>query len=389
MGSAGPLRREKDGGTCCETCGKIDSDSHEDVSEQLEARPPFKIARFCDSISFHRVTPQEGTRLPDHPCSHDADCPRVTLDLLREAWWERVRLSGDSETEAACMVVPPKGVYFRRGSTSPEKPFPVILILTGKGHIDMREDFLWGGVDVLLRNSVVRERCIVVAPLPTTSSGLLHYEEANWNWTWNVDGVWHAFVAVLQRLGSSFADRCRLYATGVSLGASGVWHLALRYGQYLAAIAPVSGACQWPDSSWPYGFEIPDRKVLTQLNGLSVRAYQIDIDRRAGHPERDLRWLAWCFGLEEAPARQLVLPGMEASAAQVKAAVRSWRAKVGNATLELFQAEGPLHDWTCWGERGDNHCFWYRVYPFEEYEMIDWLLEHSVPVSQCWSDVDN
>jgi len=206
-------------------------------------------------------------------------------------------------------------------------------------------------------------------------------------------------MTVIDRLDNR-VDRNRLYVTGLSSGGSGVWHLALRYGSRIAAIAPVSGSCQWPVGTWPRGQQRPEPAVLEQLQTLPVRAYQIDIDKRAGHPKRDMEWLAWCFGLEEKEDKRCFeCPGMEPDLPKVSVNVRCWSSpsvlvdsieksdpidqaaisKVdtrGSAELELWQAEGPLHDWAMWGGRGDNHCFWQRVFPFEEYGLIEWFLRH-------------
>jgi len=347
--------------------------------------PPLKVARVCGADELGMAHACQAT------AGHDADCPRLSRELLQECWWERIQnLSPEASEEAACMVVPPRGFHgFASDANcgSDGQRYPVILFLTGKGHINGREDFLWGGVDVLLRNPRVRDRCVVIAPLPTTGSGLLRREADGWGWTWDEDRVWAVFMEVLKRFGSSRIDWCRLYATGPSLGASAVWHLALRYGQYLAAIAPISGACQWPGNSWPRDSKRPDENVLSQLSQLAVRAYHIDIDKRAGHPGTDIKWLTWLFGLEETSRRDLVLPGMEAGQSDVKVDARSWSSSTsGGALLELWQVAGPIHDWSCWGDRGDNHCLWYRVYPLQEYEFLDWLLGHSISEERCWRE---
>eukprot|EP00913_Durusdinium_trenchii_P010475 g9822.t1 len=110
-------------------------------------------------------------------------------------------------------------------------------------------------------------------------------DKEKWRWTWCEDGLWAMLTQILKRLGPTKVDPCRIYVTGLSLGASGSWHLALRYGQYLAGLAPVSGVCN------------PLPEVLERLANLPVRAYQIDVDRYAGSPVKDFEWLCW--GLKE------------------------------------------------------------------------------------------
>ena len=77
--------------------------------------------------------------------------------------------------------------------------------------------------------------------------------------------VWEVFTEVLRRLGADRVNfvlwllssrrrqkpnpcvnfcspwKARLYATGISMGAAGVWDLAIRYGDFLAAVAPIAG----------------------------------------------------------------------------------------------------------------------------------------------------
>eukprot|EP00929_Paragymnodinium_shiwhaense_P015430 TRINITY_DN12350_c1_g2_i1.p1 TRINITY_DN12350_c1_g2~~TRINITY_DN12350_c1_g2_i1.p1 ORF type:complete len:464 (-),score=95.12 TRINITY_DN12350_c1_g2_i1:115-1449(-) len=385
-GRGGPLTELKCTGRCCTACGQTSleetqqpcqADAVEDDGEASPARPAAKSARLSSA---------EDTDVQDQQQRHEADCPRMRMELLRDCWWVRAKISAEAAEEAHCLVVLPES-HLRPENC---QPCPVILFLTGKGHVNFREDFLWGGVDVLLRNEAVRRNFLVVAPLPTSDSGLLRTDASGWGWTWDEDGAWKALTSVLQQLGKH-VDWHRLYATGLSLGACGVWHLALKYGRYFAAMAPISGGCEWPADSWPSGSEKPTEAVLGNLADLAIRAYQIDIDRRSGHPGRDLRWLAWCLELEEeGEARALVLPGVEASGEKVQVTVRRWSKGISSTPrrplLELWEAAGPLRDWSCWGDRGDNHCFWYRVYPSKEYGCIEFFLEHGLPPGRSWPE---
>mmetsp|Transcript_14416 Transcript_14416/g.50665 ORF Transcript_14416/g.50665 Transcript_14416/m.50665 type:complete len:212 (+) Transcript_14416:3-638(+) len=177
----------------------------------------------------------------------------------------------------------------------------------------------------------------------------------------------------------------RLYVTGLSLGACGSWNLALRFGERLAACAPVSGSCDWPGASWPSG-QGPEPDMQRRLTSLPMRAYQIDTDRRAGNPTTDMAWL--CDGLE-LTTKSLLLQGVDLGS-EVKVEARTWRRRQGEgATWELWLAKGPLHDFSEWKEwGGDNHCLWNRCYPLPDWDLAGFFLRHRTPSSQCWSFED-
>jgi len=160
------------------------------------------------------------------------------------------------------------------------------------------------------------------------------------------------------------------------LGAAGVWHLAAKYGHFLAAVAPMSGQSEWPRDTWPPR-SAPRQDVARRLAALPIRAYHIDIDTRAGSPVVDMSWLAW--GCTERSYQLDDLPGMTDGSTLV-AQVREWFRSGANANWELWLVRGPLKDWPFWNRRGgDNHCIWYRVYPDEAWDLVTWMLKHSVP----------
>jgi len=267
-------------------------------------------------------------------------------------------------------VVPPKEVQ--------RLPTPVILFLTGNGHIDDRQDFLWGGIDTLLRNPEFKH-CFFVAPKPLSKTGILRRNE-RWKWVWSEDGVWSLFTEVLRRLGPDQVDPTRLYATGLSLGAAGVWHLALRYGNYLAAAVPISGQCEWPGESWPRRSE-PEPSMLRRLTELPLRAYHVDVDRYGGNPAEDMDWLCW--QLPETK-EEVTLRGMEVDRT-VELEIRRWHREPPGAPWHLCMAKGPLKDWAWyddWG--GDKHCLWQRVYPWPEWGLAEFLFQHSRSSDGCW-----
>ena len=238
--------------------------------------------------------------------------------------------------------------------------------------MDDRQDFLSGGVDQLIRNNEL-QHYVLLAPKPLWKTGVLRYNH-NWRNAWCEDAVWALVTEMLRRLGPENVDPTRLYATGLSLGAIGVWHLALRYGEYLAGIVPVSGKCEWPFKSWYQGRLDP--AVAKRLEQIPVRCYQIDADRYGGTPIHDLEWLCW--GLPET-TREVTLKGMDVGRS-VDVKIRSWERPNGAGNWELWEAKGPLTDWAYyddWG--GDKHCLWNRVYPFVDWGMPEFLASHSVP----------
>ena len=70
------------------------------------------------------------------------------MHVLARARWQFLKLTAEAQAEAACLVVPPQ----RLDTASKVHPAAVILFLTGAGHVDDREDFFVGGVDLLMRN---------------------------------------------------------------------------------------------------------------------------------------------------------------------------------------------------------------------------------------------
>lgn len=292
---------------------------------------------------------------------------------MQRSWWERFRCDQAYDEDAACLVVPPDNFE------NLAEPAAVLLFLTGNGHVDDREDFLWGGVDCLLRNPEIRSNFFVVMPKPTSKCGLLRYTGDGWRKTWAENAVWALFTEVLRRLGPSRVDPARLYATGYSLGGAGVWHLAILFGQYMAAIAPISGGCGWPGDSWPRRSN-PEPTKLARLEALAIRAYQIDVDERAGNPARDMAWLCWSVAEEN---EELCLRGVDPGTT-VEVKTRRWQRPAGEA-WELWVAAGPLQDHSHWKRSGgDRHCLWTRVYPFPEWGMAGFLLRHSVPQASQW-----
>lgn len=55
-----------------------------------------------------------------------------------------------------------------------------------------------------------------------------------------------ALTALLDDIGATYrVDHERVYATGLSMGGAGTWHLAARYPDRFAAIVPICGSAHW------------------------------------------------------------------------------------------------------------------------------------------------
>lgn len=311
---------------------------------------------------------QEGTTcIIQH---HEAHCPRLTQQDLERCWWESVKIDTVAPEPCKCLVVPP---------SCGEGPHPVLLFMTGNGHVNDRQDFFSGGIDQLMRNNDLKSY-YMLAPKPMSSTGVMRRTEKQWRWTWCEDGVWAMLTEILQRLGKDKVDPSRIYVTGLSLGGSGTWHLACKYGQYFAAVAPVSGVCAWPFGSWPRSSQTPIPEVLRQLSALPLRAYQIDADGYGGSPVNDLNWLC----SKEETAQEVTLRGMEIDR-NVTVALRKWMRPDGPA-WELWEAKGPLKDWAYYDEwGGDKHCLWNRVYPWPEWGLEAFFKAHRLAPDQCWN----
>lgn len=196
---------------------------------------------------------------------------------------------------------------------------------------------------------------------------------------WAEDAVWALFTEVLRRLGPDRVDTSRLYVTGISLGANATWHMAVSYGNFFAAAVPISGSCEWPNNSWQGAN--PRREVLERLQSVPIRAYQIDIDVRSGHPSYDMEWLASASPME---SRELSLPGMEPGK-MAKVTAQEWRWGPANVPFELWNIKGPLKDWSVWDEwGGDKHCVWHRIYPSDQWGFAEFLLSKQVPEEKRW-----
>ncbi|CAE7396369.1 unnamed protein product [Symbiodinium necroappetens] len=310
----------------------------------------------------------------DSPCSKPG-CEHIAAanrSQLEESWWEHRCRPGDypDGQNARCILIPPADAC-RRAS--------VVLLLLGDGHVGGKQDLLADCAGQLIQDPVIRSQCYVVIPDPTYESGLVCWRRKP---EWNGPVVWEVFTEVLRRLGADRVNFARLYATGISMGAAGVWDLAIRYGEFLAAVAPIAGRCAWPENSWPMSSPMPHPKVSQRLLHLPMRAYQTNTDRYADNPTEDMEWLGkGCTEL----ACQRDLPGVE-SGKYCHVKQRVWQSSCGGADMELWSVQGPLSDWpSCHlSQRFNDHLLWFRVYPKEEWGLGAFFQRHSTPRDRQW-----
>ncbi|MFC2064449.1 dienelactone hydrolase family protein [Chloroflexota bacterium] len=64
---------------------------------------------------------------------------------------------------------------------------------------------------------------------------------------WNNDELINSLITLLEEIQYQYSvDDKRIYLTGNDMGGNGVWEIGLRYPDYFAALAPISGYYGWP-----------------------------------------------------------------------------------------------------------------------------------------------
>jgi predicted peptidase len=120
-------------------------------------------------------------------------------------------------------------LYLPQGyGEDPEKQWPLILFLHGAGERGNDLEMVkYHGLNKMLLGRPDFP-FILVSPLCA---------EESW-WTEHLDGLDALLDAVIDTLA---VDEDRVYLTGLSMGGQGAWHLAIRYPERFAAIAPICG----------------------------------------------------------------------------------------------------------------------------------------------------
>ena len=195
------------------------------LTPQCEFRAPTGYDHCCWYCKTQNLTragvasPQEEEDAETED-GHDAACSRLRMGVLARARWEFLALKAEAKAQAACMVLP----AHRGDSDARVHPAGIMLFLTGSGHVDDREDFFVGGVDLLLRNEDALKECYIVAPKPASNCGIL-CEQHRGRWQWDEHACWALLLELMRRLGPAEVDVGKIYVTGFSLGAAAVWHL--------------------------------------------------------------------------------------------------------------------------------------------------------------------
>ncbi|MCR4291034.1 MAG: dienelactone hydrolase family protein, partial [Candidatus Scalindua sp.] len=115
-------------------------------------------------------------------------------------------------------------LYIPKGY-NPDTPYPLIVSLHGIGE---------GGVAFIgrwLRHSDHGQKYIFLCP---------HYDSGYW---WEKDGEDLVLDSIKQVCAEQNIDTDRIYLTGFSSGAHGVWYISIRNPDIFAAIAPIAGEC--------------------------------------------------------------------------------------------------------------------------------------------------
>jgi len=82
---------------------------------------------------------------------------------------------------------------------------------------------------------------------------------------WSKDKMINALFTLLEEIKTEYSvDNKRIYLTGNDMGGNGVWSIGLRYPDYFAALAPISGYFGWPP-------EIPEN--ICDLKDVPVWAF--------------------------------------------------------------------------------------------------------------------
>jgi predicted peptidase len=153
----------------------------------------------------------------------------------------------------------------------PQTKWPVILFLHGAGKVGTNLDQLRSGPLPSNLENQSDFPFIVVSPQLSGESGHEY---------WPQEAVVNSLLTLMDEIQSTYAvDPNRIYFTGVSLGANGVWEIGLRYPRRFAALAPVMGYYGYPNT-------VPDN--ICDLKGVPIWAFHgakdeiVPIDAEAG-----------------------------------------------------------------------------------------------------------
>ncbi len=186
------------------------------------------------------------------------DPPPVSTGFLAKS------LKIDDETFRYCVYVPP--------DYTPERPWPVILFLHGSGEAGA-DGFLQTDVGIAraIRRDHTRVPAIVVMP------------QCRPRQFWKGAMAAMALKCVEQTSREYHLDPQRVYLTGLSLGGAGTWHIAARFPDRFAALAPICGFGEESDAAklrgvpiWCFHGAVDDRVRVDSARTM------VDAARKAG-----------------------------------------------------------------------------------------------------------
>jgi predicted esterase len=153
----------------------------------------------------------------------------------------------------------------------PAARWPLILFLHGSGKVGSVLDALRTGPLPSLLEGQADFPFLVVSPQLRGEPG--------WEF-WPQEAPTASLLTLLDEIQSAYSvDPDRVYLTGVSLGANGVWEIGLRHRQRFAALVPVMGYYGFP-------FTVPDN--ICELRDMPIWAFHgakddiVPLDAEAG-----------------------------------------------------------------------------------------------------------
>mmetsp|Transcript_108821 Transcript_108821/g.347361 ORF Transcript_108821/g.347361 Transcript_108821/m.347361 type:complete len:380 (+) Transcript_108821:56-1195(+) len=207
---------------------------------------------------------------------HDAHwCAGLPSQMFRE-----VEIPGDDPSS------PPLRAHYLLVEPHERKarPAPALLWLHGAATYTWPET-LCKDVQAFVDANPATRGFAVIAPLATSGESLA--EVSDWRRkqdrfqndvpyveTFHVQRTWDCFLAACRALGPGCVDFDRLCVTGFSMGAQAAWNIGLRFGDHIAALAPMAGCCSWPGNCWE------EEGTLARISQVSIRAYSMEADNR-------------------------------------------------------------------------------------------------------------
>jgi predicted peptidase len=156
---------------------------------------------------------------------------------------------------------------------SPAQHWPVILFLHGAGE---------RGSDGLLQTTAGLGNAIRARP--SSYPAIIIFPQVPIDSTWIGIPAQVAITALDQTLAEFSTDRDRVYLTGLSMGGNGTWHLAYRFPERFAAIAPICSFVTVPNgvkgfkAAVPTDSGVPFMTLARRLGSLPIWIFHGEVD---------------------------------------------------------------------------------------------------------------